>query len=122
MKRFAPATRVADTVLLVCCAAQAQTWISHPSGTKASLRGVSVVNARLAWASGTGGTYLETTGGGEIWRAAAMPGAEQLDFRDVHAVDDQTAYLLSSGPGDKSRIYKTSDRGGAMDAPACESG
>jgi hypothetical protein len=36
-------------------------------------------------------------------RAAAVPGAEGLDFRDVHIVDDQTVCVLSVGPGDKAR-------------------
>ena len=65
----------------------------------------------MVWASGTSGTYLETTDGGATWRVAVVPGAEQLDFRGVHGVDDRTAYLLSSGSGDKSRIYKTTDGG-----------
>jgi|SRR5579871_4936501 len=82
-----------------------------PGGTSASLRGVSAVNAKIVWASGTGGTYLRTTDGGVSWHAAVARGAEQLDFRGVHAVDEQIAYLLSSGPGGKSRIYKTRDSG-----------
>jgi photosystem II stability/assembly factor-like uncharacterized protein len=42
-----------------------------------------------------------------------VPGAEQLDFRDVEAFDARTAYLLSIGPGQNSRIYKTTDGGDA---------
>jgi photosystem II stability/assembly factor-like uncharacterized protein len=38
-------------------------------------------------------------------------GADSLEFRDVYAVDDKTAWLLSAGSGDKSRIYKTTDGG-----------
>jgi photosystem II stability/assembly factor-like uncharacterized protein len=34
-----------------------------------------------------------------------------LQFRDVFAVDDAVAYLLASGPGARSRIYKTTDGG-----------
>ena len=40
-----------------------------------------------------------------------MAGASELDFRDVHAVDDRKAYLLSIGEGKKSRIYQTTDGG-----------
>ena len=98
-------------LLISLAAAQAQTWTPHASGTTASLRGVSVVNAKVVWASGTGGTYLETTDGGASFRAAEVPGAEQLDFRGVHAVDQRVVYLLSSGEGEKSRIYKTKDAG-----------
>ena len=90
----------------------AQTWVGQQSGTKASLRGVSAVNARVVWASGTGATYLKTVDGGATWTAEKVPGAEALDFRDIQAVDERTVYLLSSGAGDKSRIYKTTDGGG----------
>src|SRR3954447_824678 len=88
-----------------------QTWIAQTSGTTASLRGVSAVNERVVWASGSGGTWLRTVDGGATWRASQVAGAESLDFRGVHAVDERTAWLMSSGPGDKSRIYKTSDAG-----------
>ena len=91
--------------------ATAQEWISHPSGTAASLRGVSVTSMEVIWASGPGGDFLQSTDAGANWHRAIVPGAEQLDFRDVHAIDDRTAYLLSSGAGDKSRIYKTTDGG-----------
>lgn len=91
--------------------APAQTWVTQNSTTTASLRGVSAVNADVVWASGTGGTWLRTTDGGATWTASKLPGAESLDFRDIQAVDVRTAYLLSIGPGDKSRIYKTTDGG-----------
>jgi photosystem II stability/assembly factor-like uncharacterized protein len=99
------------SAIALASVAQAQTWTPQSSGTTASLRGVSAVNAKVAWASGTGGTHLETKDGGETWRAAVVPGAESLDFRGVYAVDAGTAYLVSSGEGDKSRIYKTVDGG-----------
>jgi photosystem II stability/assembly factor-like uncharacterized protein len=89
----------------------AQTWVAQASGTKASLRGVSAVDPSVAWASGSGGTYLRTVDGGAVWHAAVVPGAADLDFRAVHALDGNTAWLMSSGPGDKSRIYKTADAG-----------
>ena len=99
-------------LLLACClTASAQTWVMQESGTTASLRGVSAVNARVVWASGSSGTYLKTTDGGAHWIAAKVPGAENLDFRDIQAVDEHTVYLMSAGKGDLSRIYKTTDSG-----------
>jgi photosystem II stability/assembly factor-like uncharacterized protein len=89
----------------------AQTWAPQTSNTRASLRGVSAVDSRTVWASGSGGTYLATTDGGVTWRAGKVPDAETLDFRGIRAMDARTVYLLSSGPGDKSRIYKTRDSG-----------
>jgi photosystem II stability/assembly factor-like uncharacterized protein len=91
--------------------AAAQSWTPQRSGTTASLRGIAAVNDKVAWASGTGGTYLLTTDGGATWTAAQVPGAADLDFRDVHALDARAAWLLSAGPGEKSRIYHTADGG-----------
>jgi photosystem II stability/assembly factor-like uncharacterized protein len=89
----------------------AQSWAPQVSGTQSGLRGVSAVSDRVVWASGTGGTFLRTLDGGDNWKAAVVPGAEALDFRDVHALNDRVAWLMSAGPGDKSRIYKTTDGG-----------
>jgi photosystem II stability/assembly factor-like uncharacterized protein len=86
-------------------------WIPQQSGTAASLRGLGVVDSRVAWASGTGGTVLRTTDGGATWQRDTVPGATALDFRDVHAVDAGTAYLMSIGEGPQSRIYRTDDAG-----------
>ncbi|HWD00187.1 MAG TPA: hypothetical protein VG456_25685 [Candidatus Sulfopaludibacter sp.] len=97
--------------LILAAGAAAQTWTSQTSGSNASLRGVSAVSSQVAFASGSGGTWLVTKDGGATWQANKVPGAEQLDFRAVHAVDEQTVYLLSIGAGDKSRIYKTTDGG-----------
>jgi photosystem II stability/assembly factor-like uncharacterized protein len=98
-------------VLFLGGSLSAQTWIPQVSNTRASLRGVSAVDAATVWASGSAGTYLVTGNGGATWRAAQVPGAESLDFRGIRAIDARTVYLMSAGPGDKSRIYKTTDAG-----------
>ncbi len=81
------------------------------SGTSVLLQAVSVIDENVVWLSGHGGTYVRTTDGGETWHAGAVPGADSLQFRDVHAVDANTAYLLSAGPGELSTIYKTTNAG-----------
>jgi photosystem II stability/assembly factor-like uncharacterized protein len=81
------------------------------SGTTALLIAVSPVNERVVWVSGTQGTWLRTVDGGAHWQAGRVPGADSLQFRDVHAVDERTAYLLSIGNGAQSRIYRTADAG-----------
>jgi photosystem II stability/assembly factor-like uncharacterized protein len=97
-------------VMLLSFAAHAQ-WQKQKVETKASLRGLSVVDRRVIWASGTGGTFLKTTDGGKNWTVGRVPGADKLDFRDVEAFDADTAYVLSIGEGESSRIYKTTDGG-----------
>jgi photosystem II stability/assembly factor-like uncharacterized protein len=81
------------------------------SHTTESLRGVSAVSKKIAWASGTHGTYLRTTDAGRTWQPWQVPGASTLDFRAVVAVSADEAFLMSAGPGDQSRIYHTSDAG-----------
>lgn len=87
------------------------TWTERQSGVTARLRGVSAVSDRVAWASGAEGTILRTADGGTTWQRLTIPDTASLDFRDIDAVSDSTAYVLSIGPGDASRIYKTTDAG-----------
>ena len=102
---------IASAPLLFLAATSAPSWMLQISGTNVSLRGASAVSDQVAWASGQGGTVLRTTSGGLTWQALRVPGAELLDFRDVDAFSDQVAYALSIGPGDASRIYKTTNGG-----------
>lgn len=81
------------------------------SGTDQLLIGLDVVDDRIVWAAGTEGTYVRTTDGGISWVAGAVPGADTLQFRDVHALDGDVAYLLSIGSGPASRIFKTTNGG-----------
>lgn len=98
-------------ILLVTCNIANAQWQKQAVNTKASLRGLSVVNEKIVWASGAGGTFLRTTDGGRNWKVGKVPDADKLDFRDVEAFDANTAYLLSIGEGENSRIYKTTDGG-----------
>lgn len=70
-----------------------------------------MVSERVVWVSGTGGTWGRTTDGGATWHSGVVPGADALEFRDVHGVDSVRAYLLSAGPGRQSQIYGTRDGG-----------
>lgn len=85
-------------------------WTSQTSGVNARLRGVSAVSDQVAWASGANSTVLRTTDGGSTWQKLTLT-SEALDFRDIDAIDAQTAFALSIGPGPASRIYKTTDGG-----------
>jgi photosystem II stability/assembly factor-like uncharacterized protein len=98
-------------VLLLVTIAAAQSGTVQTSHTTENLRGVSVLSRQVAWASGTHGTYLRTTDGGQTWIPAQVPDASALDFRAVVAFSADEAFLMSAGPGDQSRIYHTSDAG-----------
>jgi photosystem II stability/assembly factor-like uncharacterized protein len=98
--------------LLFATAANAQ-WEKVPVPTTASLRGLSVVNQKVVWVSGTGGTVIRTVDGGKNWAVMTVPGAESLDLRGIRAFDDKTAVIISSGPAEKGQahIYRTGDGG-----------
>jgi len=85
-------------------------WSTQSSGVTARLRGVSAVSERVGWASGSGSTVLRTNDGGTTWQQRTIT-TDTLDFRDIDAVNAETAYVLSIGNGPASRIYKTSDAG-----------
>lgn len=104
-----PASRPAPEP--VATAGASITRTEQLSGTTALLIAVSPVNDSVVWVSGARGTWLRTTNGGATWHTGRVTGADSLQFRDVHAVDANTAYLLSIGNGDQSRIYKTTDAG-----------
>jgi hypothetical protein len=88
-------------------------WQMQDSGTTASLRGIDSVDGKVAWASGSEGAVLKTTDGGLHWTKCAIPDGDKdgatLDFRGVQAWDARTAIVMASGPGEKSRLYKTED-------------
>ena len=90
-------------------AATAQ-WAIQDSRTTADLRGIHSIGKGIAWASGTSGTVLRTTDDGAHWQPCVTPpGAGALDFRSIQGIDADTAIVMSSGKGDLSRLYKTTD-------------
>ena len=89
-------------------------WIVQETGMDANLRGVSLVVHRggvTVWATGSKGTVEVSTDGGTTWQKIVVPGGAALDFRGVQAFEGGVAYVISSGEGEQSRIFKTTDLG-----------
>ena len=82
-----------------------------PTGSTASLRGLCAISADVAWATGSAATVLLTTDGGTSWRNVAPDSIRGLDVRDVHALDASTAWIMTAGPAEASRILFTEDGG-----------
>jgi len=100
--------------------ARAQCWSTLDSGLDTNLRGISAAKIpsteRIAiWASGSHGVVLRSLDDGVTWSHLSVPGQPELDLRGIVAFDDKVAYLMSSGEGNKSRIYKTTDGGATWD-------
>ena len=78
-------------------------------GTKISLRGLSVVNDKTVWVSGSSGTVGRSLDGGEIWKWMTVKGYEKTDFRDIEAFSKNTAMIM--GIAEPGLILKTVDGG-----------
>lgn len=117
MKPQLLALSIAALSLSAAAAEAGANWRTETVATSASMRGLSVVSASVAWASGTGGTVLRTTDG-EHWQVMQVAGADKLDFRDIHALDAQRAVAMSAGPGAASRVYRTDDGGASWQLQA----
>ncbi|HEU4420430.1 MAG TPA: YCF48-related protein [Planctomycetota bacterium] len=85
------------------------TWESVTTPSKASLRGLAVVDASVVWVGGAEGTLLRTVDGGQNWQNVAPPDSSKSDFRDIEVFDaDQALAMVAGLP---ARIYRTADGG-----------
>ena len=88
---------------------KAQTVKVIASGTKTSLRGLSVVSDKVVWVSGSGGTVGRSVDGGTNWQWFTVKGFEKTDFRDIEAFDETSAVIM--GIAEPAYILRTSDGG-----------
>ena len=113
------AMRILLLLMLVTIPAEVQWWKVQANGLDTNLRGVSLayapnakgVPAPVVWASGSNGAILKSIDEGTTWKRLHVAGGDALDFRGIVAFNASTAYVMSSGEGEKSRIYKTADGG-----------
>ena len=87
----------------------AAAWLIQTSGATASLRGVSAVDGRTAWACGSKGTVLKTLDGGATWTMVPVPGEETTDFRDIEAFGPDDAVVMAIDR--PAKIFRTRDGG-----------
>lgn len=85
-------------------------WEMQELDSKASIRGISVVDENIAWLSGSNGTIARTTDGGQTWEKIFAP-IDSLDYRDIEAFNADEAIILSIGTGDPSKVFKTMNGG-----------
>ena len=110
---------LALVLLSLSTAAEAQHWEVATRGMDTNLRGVSVAHSpakngaplAVVWTSGSRGVIVRSLDDGKSWHRLYVPGGDALDFRGIVAFSASLAYVISSGEGVKSRIYKTSDGG-----------
>ncbi len=79
----------------------------HEAG-KVSLRGLSIYKNTI-WVSGSAGNVGRSADGGNSWQWISVKGFENTEFRDIEAIDEQTAIIM--GIGSPAHILKTTDGG-----------
>jgi hypothetical protein len=95
--------------LLSASTAKAQSVQLLTSGTKTSMRGLSVVDDKVVWVSGSNGTVGKSLDGGTNWQWMKVKGFDSTDFRDIEAFDATTAVIM--GIAEPAYILKTVDGG-----------
>ncbi|MBG22396.1 MAG: hypothetical protein CMF22_02930 [Idiomarinaceae bacterium] len=72
--------------------------------------GVSSPSPDVVWISGSKATIGRSIDGGATWKYS-QPTSNDLQFRDIEALDERHAYALSIGNNGDSRVYYTSNGG-----------
>jgi photosystem II stability/assembly factor-like uncharacterized protein len=107
-RTLSPLVAALALVSFVTFTAAAQ-WVEQPSPTDVELRGLRLVSANVAWASGMRGTVVRSVDGGRHWTRDTVPGAGALDLRAIAATSPLVAHAMSIA--DSSAIYRTTDGG-----------
>ncbi len=121
MKRFLPL--LLPVLFLAACstteeapvALTAPSWDWQYEDSTAFFIGIHAVDDQTVWAAGSQGRVVRSVDGGASWSTFFVPGADSVQFRDVHAFDGNHAFVLSIGNGTDSRIYRTTDGGETWD-------
>jgi photosystem II stability/assembly factor-like uncharacterized protein len=87
-------------------------WHTITLPTTASFRALKSFKNEI-WIGGTKGTYIHSKDEGITWEVKQVPGAENLDFRDLIILNEKEIILMSAGPSEKdaAKLYKTQDGG-----------
>ena len=98
-----------NIILLIAAPAFSQRVDIISTSANSSLRGLSVVNDKILWVSGNGGTIGRSLDGGSTWKWFIVKDFQKADFRDIEAFDAVTSIIMGiSSPG---YILKTVDGG-----------
>ncbi|MCJ8208552.1 YCF48-related protein [Mucilaginibacter sp. RS28] len=101
-------------VLLFAINCSAQKIEVIEQGIHTNIRGMSVLNDRVAWVSGSNGYVGCSANGGKTWRWQQVKGYEKSDFRDIEAFSEKEAVIISSGT--PALILRTTDGGATWKA------
>lgn len=96
-------------LLQVYCLSNGQHVELLTKGNNTSIRGLSVVNDKVIWVSGSNGQVGRSLNGGKSWKWVTVKSFEKKDFRDIEAFDKNTAIIMAIA--EPANILKTTDGG-----------
>ena len=112
--------RILLLIILFAFPTAGQSWTIETSSMEASrwnsnLRAVSATHASnpvrhpapVIWAAGSNSRLLRSNDGGQHYTRLVVDSNRELDLRGIQAINEKVAYVMSTGPGKMSRIYKT---------------
>jgi photosystem II stability/assembly factor-like uncharacterized protein len=79
------------------------------TGNKISIRGLSAVNDKIIWVSGSNGMVGKSVDSGSTWKWIQVKNFEKTDFRDIEAFDENIAVIM--GVDSPAYILRTIDGG-----------
>lgn len=109
MKAFRIIFSLAFLSIVFANGIKAQHIILLQQGKPTNIRGISIVDDKTAWVSGSKGYVAITADGGKTWAWQQVKGFEQADFRAIEAFSDKEAIVMSSGT--PALLLKTMDGG-----------
>lgn len=95
--------------IFICSNIYAQQIKIINSGTKTSLRGLSVVNDKIIWVSGSNGMIGKSIDSGNTWKWLQVKDFTKNDFRDIEAFDENIAVIM--GVDSPAYVLRTIDGG-----------
>lgn len=115
MAFFMKKSAITYLLFLISLATSGQ-WNAIHLPTTASFRALKTFKQDI-WISGTKGTYIYSHDEGNTWEIKQVPGAENLDFRDLIILNKKEIILMSAGPSERgaAKLYKTKNGGQTWD-------
>ncbi|MCA9125967.1 MAG: hypothetical protein KDB22_02740 [Planctomycetales bacterium] len=86
------------------------TWVNlGDTGSTASLRGLCATDDQVLWSCGANGVVVRSRDGGKHWQKCGPLQFQSLEFRSIHAWDQDNACIASAGT--PAVILKTTNGG-----------
>ncbi len=98
---------IATIIISITAFNQTINILTH--GTKTSLRGLSIVDENIIWASGSNGMVARSIDAGVSFTWIQVPQFEKKEFRDIEAFDSNTAIIMCIA--EPAYILRTIDGG-----------